>query len=145
MIFFLVQSKGKFLSQFANENLKKQADAVWQSLESVTPFLVAIFIVAGIGSAILYYTWFNNISGRHYKVKYWGLFAGIFFSLTLLLTLIAEYGLIKTNLNDGISPLYWKCAISNALYCFGSYLVVSFLWCNWGRTNAYRFLKIKFR
>jgi hypothetical protein len=142
MIFFLVQSKGKFLSQFANENLKNQANAVWQSLESITPLLVAIFIVAGVGFAVSYYTVFNNRPGRHYKMKYWFLFAAFALIATLVFTLIAEFGLIKTNLKNDVFFLYSMCALSNVIYSLILYFIISVIWCNLGKTNAYRYFKL---
>jgi hypothetical protein len=143
-IFFLLQSKGKFLNQFANnENLKNQANAVWHSLEDIAPFLLAITVVVGAGLAAYYYTSFNNQPGRHYKVKYWGIFAIVSLVLTFVVTMGTEYLLIKTNMKNGITSLYLKCAISNAIYGIGLYLLTSIVWCNWGRTNAYRLFKFK--
>jgi hypothetical protein len=47
-------------------------------------------------------------------------------------------------MKSGITPLYLKCAISNAIYGIVLYLLTSIIWCNLGRTNAYRLFKFKF-
>lgn len=141
-IFFLLPSKGKFLQSFAhNEHLKAQAEQVWRNLDGLSPWLLLLTAVLGIGLAIYYYTAYNEMSGRHYKIKYWCLWAGIAAILSLIGTVAFEYIGIKTNIKTGLSSLYWLCAINNALYCAVLYFVTSVVWCNFCRTNAYKFLK----
>ncbi len=142
-IFLLLQSKGKFLNQFANnENLKNQATQVWKSLEGWTPILLGLTAIIGIGLASYYYTAYNEQPGRHYKVKYWGIWLVISFVFTFIATLAIEYFGIKTNLHTGLTSLYWLTALNNALYTIGLYFLTSFVWCNCFSTNAYRFLKL---
>lgn len=142
-IFFLLQSKGKFLNQFANnENLKNQASQVWKSLEGWTPILLAVTALIGIGLAIYYYTVYNEQPGRHYKVKHWGIWMLISFVFTFIVTLAIEYFGIKTNLKSGLTSLYWLTALNNALYTVVLYFITSLVWCNLLPTNAYRFLKL---
>lgn len=141
-IFFLLPSKGKFLQNFAhNEQLKAQAEQVWRQLDGLSPWLLLLTAVLGIGLAIYYYTAYNEMPGRHYKIKHWGLWAGIAALLSLIGTVAIEYVGIKTNIKTGLSSLYWLCAINNALYCAILYFVTSVVWCNFCRTNAYKFLK----
>ncbi len=140
-IFFLLPSKGKFLNGF-NEQLRQQADLVWKQLDGLTLILLAVGIILGIGLAIYYYTGYNELPGRHYKVKHWVIWGVISFVITLLATVLIEYIGIKTNLNIGLTSFYWLCALNNALYCIALYFVTSFVWCNFLRTNAYKFLKI---
>lgn len=140
-IFFLVQSKGKFLNSFANENLKNQATAVWSKLSDWTPILLIITIVLGIGLAAFYYKPYNDRPGRHYKVSYWGIWGIITTVLAFIVTLLIEYLCIKTNLKSGLTSLYWMTALSNAIYCAALYFITSLVWCNFLPTNAYKFLK----
>jgi uncharacterized membrane protein len=141
-IFWLVQSKGKFLSQYANnDNLKSQANAVWNQLDGITPILLCVAILVGIIVAAIYYTSFNENPGRHYKIKYWGLFFLSSVLVTAVLTIGLEYLLIKTNLN--VAGLYMRCMASNATITLVVYFAVSFVWCNIFPTNACRFLKIR--
>jgi hypothetical protein len=140
-IFFLLPAKGKFLNNF-NEQLKQQADFVWRELDGLSLILFLGGVIIGVGFAIYYYTGFNESPGRHYKMKYWGIWGALSFVLTMIFTVAIEYIGIKTNLNTGLTELYWLCAINNALYSAILYLVTSFIWCNAFRTNAYKFFKI---
>lgn len=52
-IFFLLPSKGKFLQNFANnDQLKAQAEQVWRQLDGLSPILLILTAVLGIGLAI---------------------------------------------------------------------------------------------
>lgn len=142
-VFFLLPSKGRFLQNFAhNEQLKAQADQVWRQLDGFSPVLLIVCAVVGAGLAIYYYTGYNELPGRHYKIKYWGVWAAVSFVLTLIATAMIEYVGIRTNLKTGLASLYWLCAINSALYCFVLYFLTSVVWCNFCRTNAYKFLKL---
>lgn len=143
-IFFLLPSKGKFLQNFANnDQLKAQAEQVWRQLDGLSPILLILTAVLGIGLTIYYYTGYNEMPGRHYKIQHWGLWAAIAFILSLIGTAVIEYVGIKTNIKTGLTSLYWLCAINNALYCLILYFLTSVVWCNlkFCRTNAYKFLK----
>lgn len=142
-IFFLLQSKGKFLQGFAsNDQLKAQAELVWRQLEGLSPILLILTAVLGISLAIYYYTGYNEMPGRHYKIKHWCIWAAVALVLSFVSTLIIEYLGIKTNIKTGLTTLYWMCALNNALYCLVLYFFTSVVWCNTGRTNAYKFFKI---
>lgn len=142
-IFFLLPSKGKFLQNFAhNEQLKAQADLVWRQLDGHSLILLVLTTCLGIGLAIYYYTGYNDKPGRHYKIKHWAIWGGISFVLSFIGTLAIEYFCIKTNIRTGLTGLYLSCALHNAIYCVGLYVMTSFVWCNCLPTNAYRFLKL---
>lgn len=141
-IFFLLPSKGKFLQNFAqNEQLKGQAEQVWRRLDDLSLILLIITVFIGIGLSVYYYTSYNEMPGRHYKVKHWGIWAAIAFALSLVGTVLIEYFGIKTNIKSGLTSLYWLCALNNAIYCFILYFFTSLVWCNFFCTNAYKFLK----
>lgn len=141
-IFFLLPSKGKFLQNFAqNEQLKAQAEQVWRRLDDLLLILLIMTAFIGIGLAVYYYTSYNEMPGRHYKVKHWGIWAAVAFALSLVGTVLIEYFGIKTNIKSGLTSLYWLCALNNAIYCFILYFFTSFVWCKFFRTNAYKFLK----
>lgn len=139
-IFFLLPSRGKFLSGFANENLKSQATQVWSRLTNYTSLLIVVSILVGIGLAAYYYKPYNELPGRHYKVSHWSLWGIISVLLTFIITLLIEFLGIHTNLKTGIYSLYLMTAISNAIYCAFFYFITSLVWCNFLPTNAYRFL-----
>lgn len=138
-VFFLLQSKGKFLNQFANnDNLKAQADQVWRHLEGLTPILLGVMVLFGIGVAAYYYKPYNELPGRHYRVSHWLIAGVISFVLTFVATLCFEYFGIKTNLRTGLTSLYWLTALNNAVYCIIVYFITSVVWCNCFPTNAYK-------
>lgn len=141
-IFFLLPSKSKFLQNFDySEQLKAKAGQVWELLDGLSPWLLLLTATLGIGFAIYYYTAYNEMPGRHYRIKHWGLCAGIAAILSLIGTVVIEYASIKIKL--GHSSLYWVCAMNNAIYCAILYFLTSLVWCNFCRTNAYKFLKIR--
>lgn len=138
--FFLLPAKGKFLNGF-NEQLRQQADNVWRQLDVLSPYVLILGFVLGVGLAAFYYTDFNEKAGRHYKMRYWAIWTLLSSVLTLVITIAIEYVGIKTNLKSGYAELYWLCAINNALYALGFYLFTSIIWCNAFPTNAYKFFK----
>lgn len=141
-IFLLLPSKGEFLQNFANnEQLKAQAQQVWRQLDELSPWLLLLTAVLGIGLAIYYYSGYNEMPGRHYKIKHWVIWGVTAFLLSLVVTAIIEYVGIKTNIKTGLTSLYWLFALNNALYCVALYFLTSIAWCNLWRTNAYKFLK----
>lgn len=141
-IFFFLPSRGKFLQGFAgNDQLKAQAEQVWRQLDGLSPILLILTAVIGIGLAIYYYTVYNEMPGRHYKIQHWGIWAAVSFVLSLVGTAVIEYVGIKTNIRTGLTSLYWLCSLNNAFYCLLLYVATSFFWCNYCRTNAYKFFK----
>lgn len=140
--FFLLPSKGKFLQGFAhNDELKVQADQVWRQLDGLSLILLIVAVVLGLGLAAFYYTGYNELPGRHYKISHWAIWAGITTVVALIVTAIIEYVGIQTRITSGLTFLYWLCAINNALYALFMYFITSVVWCNFFRTNAYKFLK----
>ena len=141
-IFSLLPKKGEFLNTFTNDNLKQQADSAWQSLDGLTPLLLLIMVIFGIGLAACYYKPYNNLPGRHYKVSHWAVFYIISVALTFFTTLGIEYFCIKTNIKMYVLiSVYMLTALKNAIYCAILYLITSVVWCIYFPTNAYRLFK----
>lgn len=142
-IFFFLPSKGKFLQAFGdNDQMKAKADMVWRQLETWSPVLLILAAVIGIGLAVYYYTLYNEMPGRHYRISHWLRWAGCAFISSLVVTAGIEYFGINTNIGNHVTSLYTLCALNNALYCLILYFLTSLVWCNFCRTNAYRFLKL---
>lgn len=141
-IFFLLPSKGEFLKEFAhNDQLKSQAERVWKQLDGLSTWLLLLAAGLGIGLAIYYYTAYNEMPGRHYKIKHWVIWGVIATVLSFVGTVVIEYACIKTNLKNGIGSLYWMCALNNAFYCIIVYFLTSLVWCKFCRTNAWKLIK----
>ena len=131
-----------FVSQFKNNAaLYDQARAFWSKMESFSIIIVLLFVILGIFWAFFYYNPYNKQPGRHYTPTQWLLFMVITFILTFLVTLGFEYLAVSPRLN-GAFLLQLKIAFANAIYSSVVYFVVSFIWCNWLPTNAYKFLKV---
>lgn len=139
---WLAGSMNDFTRQFnQHEELFKQAKKFWNNLEGSSTFIIVIFIALGIALAITYYVPYNEGAGRRYRPTHWGLFMLITFIATLLVTFGFEYFAHPPKL-DGALMLEFKIALCNAIYAAGLYFIMSIIWCNCGRTNAYRIFKI---
>ena len=125
-----------------NENLFAQARSFWKQLDQSSLLFFILGLAVALIVVISYYTWFNNQAGRHYKPKYWWLgmllAAVAVFSFTLGLEVLVAYPRL-----DGAFVVELKIALCNVLYGLGLYIVISFIWCNFFPTNAYRYLKLK--
>lgn len=141
-IFFLTGSKKDFINHFPGDALQTQAQRVWQELMSYEWSLLFMALAIGGIGAFIYYGPYNNQPGRHYKIKYWGLLGFITIVINFLLTWFIEWIGIHPYLGSRILGTYLMGALSNTIYCAGAYVLVSFIYCNWLNTNAYRFLKI---
>lgn len=142
-LFFLLPSKGEFLSHFAyNEHLKAQANQVWRQLDDYAVWVLVGSIAIGVMCAVSYYTWYNEMPHRHYRISHWARWLVLAFVATLIAAVGFGYLAITTNINSGLDSLYWRCALNAALYSAMAYLLLSVLWCNLWSTNAFKFLKI---
>lgn len=140
---WLAGSENDFLQQFQNnENLYVQAQTFWSQLDGTMVFIFGAMVVIGLLGVSIYYGPYNNVPGRHYKVRHWLLFLGITFGLTLIVSGGIEHLICEPEL-DGASALEWRVALANALYAGIFYCIVSLIWCNFLPTNAYRWLKLR--
>lgn len=133
----------EFTRQFQdNEALFKQAQVLWNKLESISIVIVIIFLVLGIGLAYFYYKPYNNQPGRKYHPKHWGVILCVTFLLAFFVTIGFEYIAVAPKLK-GSFILELKIALGNAIYATILYFITSVVWCNAFSTNAYRFFKFK--
>lgn len=138
-----IGSKASFLKPFGgNEQddlLYNHAVVFWDKLDSAAFWLPIVIIAAGGGLAAYYYSLFNNKPGRRYLPKYWYVMMAICAVVSFILSLIVPVCLVGTSFNGSLG-LESKLAFGNMCYALVFYLVVSFVWCKWGKTNAYRYL-----
>jgi len=138
-----VGTKTKFVNSFAdNGQLKAQAETFWDKLEGGTLFYIIAFIAVAILLAYIYFKPFNDMPGRHFRPRYWVIF-GVFSMVTsFLLTLGIAYFTAAPKL-QGTWPIELKLSLANCIYTGLLYfLVVSFCFWNFSKTNAYKFLKL---
>lgn len=141
--YFLLPSKGKFISEFNNDQLKEQARAVWSHLDNQSLLYFIAAIILGIVSAYCYYKPFNNKPGRHYQMKFWWAFLFITAIVSFLATLGALNLTINTHLKDNLMSLYGMFSLNNMLYSIVLYFISSVVWCNTNSTNAYPCFKFR--
>lgn len=130
-----------FTRPFAdNKALYNQARAFWNKLENVSSVIVLICFVLGLAIAAYYYSQYNNKPGRHYTPKHWLIWLAVTVVATLVLTLGFEYFAVAPKIK-GSFILELKIAFGNAIYASVVYFLTSVVWCNFGKTNAYRLFK----
>lgn len=134
--------KSAFLNGFSdNDELYKRANGFITDLESAAIYFLMIFLFIGIGAAVIYYGPFNKEPGRHYHPKYWAIWLGLCFVISLVLTFGVAYVVVKPNL-DGAWGVEMKLSLVNAIYAAIVYLITSVVWCNCFKTNAYCWFQI---
>lgn len=134
-----IGKRSDFLKPFEeNEDLQQLARQYWNHLDNqAIRFFLAMLAIAALGS-YLYYGPFNNLPGRHYRMKYWWMF----FAGVVILTALATWLLV-----DSVSPqvegsgsMEFRLSLANVLYGAVVYFLLSCLWCKCLPTNAYRFI-----
>lgn len=132
-----------FKKQFhGNDALYKQAKIFWSTLDSNAMVIIVIFLILGILLASYYYTTYNNMPHRHYHPKQWLGWLLITSVLSLMVSFVVLLIMAPARLH-GAMFLEIKISFANAIYAAIIYFVMSFVWCNWLPTNAYRMFKIK--
>ena len=95
-------------------------------------------------SVILYYTLYTKgcFWGYHYRIRHW---AGWMVAFLVIMTVVAwtwPLQELEELYMDDIEAIQWRLYWGNfVLYSFAS-LFLSWVWCQFLPTNAYRFLKI---
>lgn len=134
-------TKADFVKTFGdNDNLRQQADIFWRNLENTAPYLIAIGLVLSFFFARSYYTWYNNQPGRHYKPSHWFVGQLICFGTVCLGSFLMENLLLNLSLK-GTMGIVINVSFFNALIAFILYLIISVIWCNIRKTNAYKYFK----
>ena len=137
-----IGSKPSFLQPFEGEGqeaMYQQATIFWNKLDSVAFWLPFVIAIVGGGLAYYYYVPFNNKPGRHYMPKYWWVTMAVCAVVSFLLSLLIPMGLVGTSFKGSLG-LECKLAFGNMICSILFYLIISFIWCRWGKTNAYRYL-----
>lgn len=142
---WIAGTKSDFIRPFQREDLEEnplldQAKSFWDNLENTGLVIIAIFVVLGILSAVIYYGPYNNKPGRHYRPTHWLVFLFLTFVITFGFTWGMEAIMVNPKL-DGASMLEMKIALGNAIYASGLFFLTSVVWCMALPTNAYRLFK----
>lgn len=133
----------EFTEPYVSDNEKfMQMQDWWFDFEGTYWLFVLFFIALGFMGTVLYYSFLTNTPGKRFFTPIWWACIGLAsMALTFAFTFVYEY----VFLNDVIASVWWiefKLAFVNAVYAGMVYLVLSFIWCNWMPTNAYRCLSL---
>ncbi len=140
---WLVGTQSEFTKPFQdNENLFNQAKAFWHQLEGIAWLELSVGVVIGILGALLYFGPFNDLPGRHYKVRFWVEGMVISAAVSLIVSLTIAYFLAQPNIS-GAFKLESHIAFGNLIYAALSYFIVSLICWNYGSTNAYRLITFR--
>lgn len=145
---WITGSQNAFLQVFRDDDAKlRRAHEFWNSLQNCEFWLLIAAIAIGIILAILYYTWWNKIArpgGYHYRIRHWVLFAILSFVLCFWGSFyLYDFIVVNKTINSVAEGFQFNLTFINGLFCFVFYFIVSVLWCNLWKTNAYPFLKFR--
>lgn len=140
-----VGKKATFVNSFDdNEQLRAQAETFWKNLEGGTLFYIIAFIAVAALLAYLYFKPFNEMPGRHFRPRYWGIFGLIAMAVSFGLTLLIAY-LSAPHSPKGYLHIELMLSLANMVYTGLTYFIVMSLlfWNNvFGKTNAYKLIKL---
>lgn len=121
------------------ERRKKLASKFWNSIDMNDVWMVLIMVTITFAICYAYFIPFNNRPGRHYLPSYCALFGICSILLSFGATLLYCSLIVKLSYD---TSFVMKVAAINATYSLLLYLILSFIFCNYSNTNAYRWFKI---
>ena len=142
---WFIPSKADWItSHQENETLKKLAEDFYNKLDSSSLLLLILALVIGVLGAIFYYYVLNNYSGRMYKISKWFIVWLLTVLVSWLISLGSVYFIASSEL-DGTNSIIFLFSMPQIFWTLLVYFITSFMCCNVGKTNAYRFLAIRNR
>lgn len=121
------------------ERRKRLASKFWNSIDMNDVWMVLIMVVITAAICYVFFIPFNKKPGRHYLPSYCALFGVGAILLSFGATLLYCSLIVKVSYD---TSFVMKVAAINALYSLLLYLILSFIYCNYSSTNAYRWFKI---
>lgn len=121
------------------ERRRRLASRFWNSIDMNDVWMVLIMAAITAIICYAYFIPFNKKAGRHYLPSYC-----VFFGIGAILLSFAAtllYCSLIVNM-DYDTSFVMKVAAINAVYSLLLYLILSFFFCNYSNTNAYRWFKI---
>lgn len=127
-------------------NLHDQANALWNSFDGFAVWFLVIFLALALTVCAFYYWTYNEMPGRHYKIKHWAIWLGLAALSSAVLSFVIGALAVSPSMGTsfGRLDLLLRISLMNALYAAGVYFLLSVLVCNVRpiKTNAYKFLQI---
>jgi len=121
------------------ERRKRLATRFWNSIDTNDVWMVLIMAAITAFFCYVYFIPFNKKPGRHYLPSYCAIFGIGAILLSFAATLL--YCSLIVNM-DYDTSFVMKVAAINAVYSLLLYLILSFIFCNYSNTNAYRWFKL---
>ena len=121
------------------ERRRRLASKFWNSIDMNDVWMVMIMAAITAIICYAYFIPFNNKSGRHYLPSYCAVFGAVSLLLSFVATLL--YCSLIVNM-DYDTSFVMKVAAINTFYSLLLYLILSFIFCNYSNTNAYRWFKL---
>ena len=117
------------------------------SLLSCEDSLFYSCMICALLPVVLYYAFYTKgcFWGYHYRVKHWGGWMVVFILIMTMIAWLWPLQELDNNLSidyGEIERIEWRLYWANVAIFVSTYLVGSWLWCQFLPTNAYRFLKI---
>lgn len=125
-----------------NDNLKQVAEQFVNDLDSLSLLLFIIALFVGAIGAFVYYYVLNLYAGRMYKISKWAMVLIITLVVAWVFAVIAGFGIASSELDVSRSIIF-RFTIPVFFWTFLFYFATSFFCCNFGKTNAYRFLALR--
>ena len=129
--------KAYLASYTENEAAKKAATKLWNAIDGGEWLPLSAMAFFTVLICLCYYFPFNNIPGRHYHPKWWGI-SGLVALIVAFLTTIGCCCFLAKNPEFDFG-LIFKAALVNTFYAAVVYLLFSVIINRTGKSNAYPF------
>lgn len=138
-------NSGELMRQFVDSDSRSNlARAFLKSIDGCETMLTIAFFFFTLLFCISYYTWYNQIVkpfGFHYRRRHWCAFMLISEILIGVSSfIICKLSLINLGL-PGTSEYVTNYIIGNLCWGIILFFLISWIWCTWLPTNAYRWFK----
>lgn len=139
---WFIPSKVEILNAYQNDNIKQVAEQFVNDLDSLSLLLFIIALFVGAIGAFVYYYVLNLRAGRMYKISKWAMVMIFTLIAAWAFALISGFGIASSELDISTSIIL-RFTIPVFFWTFLFYFTTSFVCCNFGKTNAYRFLALR--
>ena len=138
---FIVGTESKFTDAL-DASTQEAGEEYWHTLDKACLVLFLAMLIITIGLCVLYFTYYNNRPGRHYRVSHWVRFYVGAITASFVSTWLLSY-ILATPTVKGAEWLVFDIAIGNLEYSIILFLFMSIIWWRYLPTNAYRVIKRK--
>ena len=140
---WFIPSKLEIINTYQeNDKLKNLAESFVSDLDSLSLLLFIIALFIGEIGALFYYYILNKYAGRMYKISKWAMAMIATLLIAWGVAIIASFGIASSELEISTSIIL-RFTIPVLIWTFFFFFSTSIVCCNFGKTNAYRFLAFR--